>query len=142
LIAGLIPAATDVTDPDMRRALAERAALIEQRAEALATRALDGHEPWIAHLGPPPHQPEQRLSWERAAATVAAYRDRYEITDPRQPLGDLQNDPDWTRPADRRRAQKAVAEARRLAAGNAADERGQKREPRRTGVEPSLSPDV
>jgi conjugative relaxase-like TrwC/TraI family protein len=142
LIAGLIPAADAVTDPDVRRALAERAALIEQRAEALATRALDDHEPWIAHLGPPPHQPEQRLPWERAAATVAAYRDRYEITDPRQPLGDSQNDRDWTRRADRRRAQKAAAEARRLAAGNTADERGQKREPRRTGVEPSLSRDV
>ncbi|MGH9194044.1 MAG: ATP-dependent DNA helicase, partial [Acidimicrobiales bacterium] len=53
MVAGLIPAATGVTDPDLQQALTERAALIEQRADALVSRAIASHAPWIARLGPP-----------------------------------------------------------------------------------------
>jgi AAA domain/TrwC relaxase len=116
LIAGLIPTAHHVTDPDMRRALDERAALIEQRAEALLARALDHGDQWLALLGPPPADPAQRLQWERSAATVAAYRDRHGITDPTDPLGRPTGGGQWTRRTDRRRAQAAAVDARRLAA--------------------------
>jgi hypothetical protein len=116
LIAGLIPAADHVTDPEMRRALAERAALIEQRAEALVERAIAIGEPWLERLGPPSPDPASRLQWERAAATVAAYRDRHGITDPADPFGEPQGGGQWNRRADRRRAQTAVLLARRLAA--------------------------
>jgi hypothetical protein len=104
-----------VTDPEMRQALAERAALIEQRAETLVALALEAGEPWIAKLGPPPADPVRRLRWERAAATVAAYRDRHGVTDPANPLGEPKGSGQWTRRADRRRAQAAADEARRIA---------------------------
>jgi conjugative relaxase-like TrwC/TraI family protein len=114
-IAGLIPAALEhVTDPEMRQALAERAALIEQRAEVIVTRAIADSEPWIARLGPPPGDPVRRLRWERAAATVAAYRDRHGVTDPTNPFGEPKGGGQWTRRADRRRAQAAAEEARRI----------------------------
>jgi conjugative relaxase-like TrwC/TraI family protein len=112
MVAGLIPAATRITDPDLQQALTERAALIEQRAEALVSRAIASHEPWIAHLGPPPGDPAQRLLWERAASAVAAYRDRHGVTDPTNPIGQAHGGGQWTRRADRRRAV-AIADARR-----------------------------
>ncbi|MFW6033848.1 MAG: AAA family ATPase, partial [bacterium] len=116
LIAGLIPSADNVADPEMRQALGERAALIEQRAEALITRALADDEPWLARLGPPPDEPGLRMQWDRAAATVAAYRDRHGVTDPQRPFGEPSGGGQWTRRADRRRAQAAANHARRLAA--------------------------
>jgi hypothetical protein len=64
LIVGLIPAATGITDPDLRQALTERAALIEQRADALVSRAIATREPWIARLGPPPIDPGRCLLWQ------------------------------------------------------------------------------
>jgi hypothetical protein len=114
-IAGLIPAATNASDPEMRKALAERAALIEQRAEALVVRAVEAGEPWIRKLGSPPDDPARRLQWERAAATVAAYRDRHGVTDPVHPFGEPTGGGQWTRRADRRHAQDAAEHARRLA---------------------------
>jgi conjugative relaxase-like TrwC/TraI family protein len=114
-IAGLIPAAQRPTDPEMRQALDERAALIEQRAEAVVTRAIEAGEPWIGKLGPPPNEPARRLRWERSAVTVAAYRDRHAVTDPTNPFGEPTGGGQWTRRADRRRAQAAADEARRLA---------------------------
>jgi hypothetical protein len=116
LIAGLIPAADHVTDPEMRQALAERAALIEQRAETLVARALANGEPWLAALGPPPEHPGRLIQWERAAATVAAYRDRHGVTDAHRSFGEPSGSGQWTRRADLRRAQAAADEARRLAA--------------------------
>jgi hypothetical protein len=116
LIAGLIPAAEHVPDPEMLKALAERAALIEQRADALVARALANDEPWLAALGPPPDEPGRRIQWERAAATVAAYRDRHGVTDRQRPFGEPSAGGQWTRHEDRRRAQTAASEARRLAA--------------------------
>ena len=113
MIAGLIPAATRVTDPDLQQALTERAALIEQRAEALVSRAIATNEPWITRLGPPPDDPARRLLWERAASTVAAYRDRHGVTDPANPVGEAHGGGQWTRRADRRRAIAAIADARR-----------------------------
>jgi len=118
LIAGLIPAADHVGDPEMREALDERAALIEQRADALVAHALTRGEPWIRLLGDPPDSPEGRLQWERAAATVAAYRDRHSVTDRADLFGEPHGGGQWTRRADRRRAQAAADDARRRSQWN------------------------
>jgi hypothetical protein len=105
----------------MGQALTERAALIEQRAEALVARAVEAGEPWIRKLGSPPDDPARRLQWELAAATVAAYRDRHGVTDPVHPFGEPTGGGQWTRRADRRRAQAAADQARRLARAQRAD---------------------
>jgi conjugative relaxase-like TrwC/TraI family protein len=110
-IAGLIPAARHISDPEMRKALDERATLIEQRAETLVAQAIESGESWIAKLGPRPDIPALRLRWERAAATVAAYRDRHGVTDPARPFGESTGGGQWTRRADRRRAQAAANQA-------------------------------
>jgi conjugative relaxase-like TrwC/TraI family protein len=132
LIAGLIPPAGRISDPELRQSLTERAALIEQRADALVSRAVAAGEPWIARLGPLPADPPARLLWERAAATVAAYRDRHGITDPTNPLGQPHADGQPTRRADRRRAIAAIAaiaarRARQTTAGDSPRQSGPKR---------------
>jgi conjugative relaxase-like TrwC/TraI family protein len=76
LIAGLIPRAQGVTDPDMARALAERDQAMEQRALSLAEEAIAARHTWVRPLGPPPSGSAQRERWLREVSTVAAYRDR------------------------------------------------------------------
>ncbi|MGJ0203570.1 relaxase domain-containing protein [Leucobacter sp. gxy201] len=75
LIAGLIPRATGITDPDMQQALTEREQLMEQRLDALTQKLLDDEAPWMAGLDDLP--PESRTA---AVRVVAAYRDRWGIT--------------------------------------------------------------
>jgi conjugative relaxase-like TrwC/TraI family protein len=135
MIAGLIPAAGRISDPDLRQALAERAVLIEQRADALVSRALTAGEPWITRLGPPPADPARRLLWERAASTVAAYRDRHGVTDPTNPFGEAHGGGQWTRRADRRRAIAAIGAARR-ASEMATDDRGRQTQWQRRADQP------
>ena len=79
LIVGLIPEALGPMAPDMRQALDERRNLIEQRARTLADEAIRGKAPWTRALGPRPADRASRASWDQAAITVAAYRDRYGI---------------------------------------------------------------
>lgn len=86
LIAGLIPVAGGITEPDMRQALAERHQLIEQRAATLAERAATDDAPWIRALGDRPNHPRKKEAWLRYVRTVAAYRDRYGVTSD-DPLG-------------------------------------------------------
>ncbi|WP_370328250.1 MobF family relaxase [Euzebya sp.] len=86
MIAGLIPTAAGPMTPAMRTALDERQQLIEQRASGLVQTAIARHEPWIRHLGRVPQQWHGRDCWVRTATTVAAYRDRYDITTA-NPLG-------------------------------------------------------
>jgi conjugative relaxase-like TrwC/TraI family protein len=86
LIAGLIPEATGAMSPDMRQALAERRELIEARATALLDTALAEQEEWTAALGAAPKDFKIAAAWRRLALTVAAYRDRYDITGT-SPLG-------------------------------------------------------
>lgn len=87
LIAGLIPQAAGPMTGDMRHALDERQELIEARADAVLSGALAASEPWTEALGTEPKNQKQQAQWRRAASTVAAYRDRYQITDHRTPLG-------------------------------------------------------
>jgi hypothetical protein len=86
LIAGLIPRAQGVTDPDMARALAERDHAMEQRARSLAVEAIVTGQSWVRPLGAPPSAPAKRERWLREVSTVAAYRDLWHIEDQR-PLG-------------------------------------------------------
>jgi hypothetical protein len=71
---------------DMHRTLTELQDLIEQRATALASQAIDEGQPWVRRVGPPPTNPGRRAAWEQQVRTIAAYRDRHGITGP-DPLG-------------------------------------------------------
>jgi len=86
LIAGLIPEAAGTISGEFRRALSERRDLIESRTEVLLDAALTEGDGWTKVLGPPPKDAKTAATWRRHARTVAAYRDRYGITDP-TPLG-------------------------------------------------------
>ena len=80
LIAGLIPQAVGPMDAEMRRALHERAELIESRARAVLDQSLVAGEAWTRALGQPPRaDAAAAAAWRRHACTVAAYRDRYGI---------------------------------------------------------------
>ena len=86
LIAGLIPSAHGVIDVEMRAALDEREELIEARADAVLEAALTESTPWTNALGAAPTDRRRAATWRKAARVVAAYRDRYRITDD-APLG-------------------------------------------------------
>jgi len=113
LIAGLIPRALGVTDPDLQQALDERDRAMQTRAQRLAAHAVTAREPWVQQLGPAPAAPSHRAAWLSAVATIAAYRDRWNLTSDPRPLG-----PD--RPTSleqhdqRRRAQAALERSQRL----------------------------
>lgn len=64
----------------MRQALTERRDLIEQRADAVLDEAVSAGETWVSGLGATPTDPAKLPRWRRVARTVAAYRDRYQIT--------------------------------------------------------------
>lgn len=81
LIAGLFPEATGGMTSDMRAALDERAALIEQRAITIAETDTAAGEPWTAALDNAPSDARQRRAWLRQVRVIAAYRDRYGVTD-------------------------------------------------------------
>jgi hypothetical protein len=87
LIAGLIPRALGVSDPDMAKALGERDDSMQRRARELALQALDHGEAWVGRLGTPPRDPAKRQQWIEAVSTVAAYRDRWNIGKDRRPVG-------------------------------------------------------
>jgi conjugative relaxase-like TrwC/TraI family protein len=107
-IVGLFPHAEGVTDPDTRQALDDRQALIEQRAHDLAATAVDRRHPWATQLGTTPVEPAARARWMRQVATIAAYRDRWNIHD-RTILGPPSSSTEHTE--QRRIAQQAVTRA-------------------------------
>ena len=86
LIAGLIPQAHGVIDVEMRAALDEREELIAARADAVLDGALAESVPWTKALGTPPTEPRRAAAWRKSARVIAAYRDRYRVTDD-TPLG-------------------------------------------------------
>lgn len=109
-IAGLIPAAIHTSDAALRRALHEREHLLEDRAAALGRIAIAERPPWLEDMGRPPSSREDRRRWIRCVATVAAYRERHEITSS-YPLGDR---PQEDRYPDLRQAFDALRRAQRL----------------------------
>jgi hypothetical protein len=54
LIAGLVPRATSIRDPDMDRALRDRDEAMQRRARTLAEQAISGGQPWTRSFGPHP----------------------------------------------------------------------------------------
>ena len=64
----------------MQQALHERQVLIEQRTRDLSEQALRRREPWLSQFGTPPAEPGRRELWYRHVDTVAAYRERWDIT--------------------------------------------------------------
>jgi len=87
LIAGLVPRALGVSDPDMAQALGERDDAMQRRARELALQALDHGEAWVGGLGTPPIDPAKRQQWIEAVSTIAAYRDRWNIGKDHRPVG-------------------------------------------------------
>lgn len=79
-VVGLIARPQHIDDPDMARALDERARAIERRAGELVRRALAGGERWIEALGEPPSGSLARAEWVREACTVAAFRELHSTT--------------------------------------------------------------
>jgi conjugative relaxase-like TrwC/TraI family protein len=113
LIAGVIPEPLGEMSAEDRQAIRERTELIEARAFALVAAAVDAGAAWARRLGRPPIDPKDHTSWMLAAATVAAYRDRYKIESDLPVGGGGAHD---AQRADRRRARWAAREAQRLAA--------------------------
>ena len=106
LVAGILPDATSgLTDPQMVTALCQRYQLIENRADAVLDRDITDRAPWLQAL---PAAEGSAETWRGIARLVAAYRDRWEITDP-APFGRA---PDRTgafaQQADHRRITAAV----------------------------------
>jgi conjugative relaxase-like TrwC/TraI family protein len=91
LVAGLFPRSQGVTDADVEKGLLERDDAIERRAVALAVEAIQGRKTWTRMLGLPPNDLALRSDWLSAAATVAAYRERWAIQSDPRPLGSPKN---------------------------------------------------
>jgi hypothetical protein len=110
-IAGLIPAAEGRMTPEMSTALAQRQRLIESRAVALATHAVDAEETWLDAMGTPPTTHAARNRWMIEIGIVAAYRDRYRVDGPRT-LGEYRTQ---AQKLDATRARQAIRRAQRIA---------------------------
>ena len=101
LIAGLIPEPLGPMPAEDRQAIDQRKELIESRARALAEDAVASRQAWIRRLEPRHGDARVGEAWLDAAATVAAYRDRYEITSDLPVGGEARNEAQRT---DRHRA--------------------------------------
>ena len=110
LIAGLIPRAQRVSDPEMAQALAERDQAMEERARTLADQAVESGESWVQRLGTPPATPARRERWIREVSTIAAYRDRWHITG-QSPVGKQGDTSSIEQTGQRQRALAAAARA-------------------------------
>ncbi|THI92802.1 conjugal transfer protein [Nocardioides sp.] len=113
LVAGLIPEPLGEMPVEDRQAIEERKQLIEGRAAALAADAIDAGAGWVRSLGEPPAAgPTDLVAWRAAVATVAAYRDRYQVTSDVSVGGGASTD---AQRADRRVALQAVRRAAGIA---------------------------
>ncbi|WP_245534433.1 MobF family relaxase [Xylanimonas cellulosilytica] len=120
LVAGLVPAAVGVGNDEVREALDRRRDLMEAQALALAEEAVAHRLPWTRTLGSAPLGVVDRMRWITALSVIAAYRDRYDITNS-SPLGSVPGTD--LQAADRAAAEAAVRQAQTVTAdreGNAA----------------------
>lgn len=112
LIAGLVPAAEVAPDTGLARYFDDLGRRISARASELAERAVREQPAWMRALGPAPDRPLERLRYNAAVATVAAYRDIHRMADPNPIEASRPHDPQrgeaWSR------AQRALLYARRL----------------------------
>lgn len=104
LIAGLIPEPLGPMSAEDRQAIDQRKELIESRARALAEEAVTSGEAWTRRLA---HDHGGVCS--DAAATVAAYRDRYKVMSDLPVGGSTKTD---AQRAERQRALAALRAAR------------------------------
>lgn len=95
----------------MHQALTERQQFIEQRASAVLTQDLDEGAPWTSALGRTPADVKTAGAWRRFGQVVAAYRDRYQITDD-TPLGTIAGSD--AQKIDAARAETALKRAKQL----------------------------
>jgi hypothetical protein len=121
LIAGLIPRAAGITEPEMAQALVDRDEAMQRRARELAEQAIGRDQLWVRRLGIPPSDPVARERWIDAISTVAAYRDRWNIGPDPRPLGSADAVTTIEAVDHRKLAQVAVAKALRLTGEAAAE---------------------
>ena len=114
LVAGLVPRASGIEDPDLAKAVAEREDAIAKRALDLAERAVRSGARWAKAFGTPSLRPAVAQAWWDRLAVVAAYRDRWRINTP-SILGEAGDIGSLSQAAHRARAQRAGQEAARLA---------------------------
>jgi len=81
LIAGLVPAAGTVEDPELAPILPGIERLITARVHNLVANVLQRPAAWAMPLGPPPRDPTSRRTWLDAIGVVVSYRDLHQIQD-------------------------------------------------------------
>jgi hypothetical protein len=74
-------------DAEMDRYARELAAAMDDRQVRLGEHAAEHQPGWVAGLGPVPEHPLDRAGWEHRAGQVAAYREMWGWTHPREPIG-------------------------------------------------------
>ena len=114
LVAGLIPRAQGVTDPDLAQALAERDQAMEKRSRVLTLQAIEAQHAWVRSLGVPPSEPARRARWLREVSVVAAYRDRWHVEGQR-PLDSVPDRANTEQMDQRKRARAAGERAMAMA---------------------------
>jgi conjugative relaxase-like TrwC/TraI family protein len=124
LIAGLIPRAQGVSDPEMAQALAERDRAMEERARTLADQAVETGQSWADRLGAPPTAPARRERWMREVSTIAAYRDRWRITG-QSVLGNQAGVKSLEQTGERLRAQAAAVRATAISSASTEQQKSQ-----------------
>jgi conjugative relaxase-like TrwC/TraI family protein len=82
LVARIFPRPSRITDPDIVRALNDRADAIENRAHELATIAIESGDAWVQEFGDAPEASELYERWVLEVSTGAAYLDRWGIDNP------------------------------------------------------------
>jgi hypothetical protein len=116
-IAGLIPRAQGVTDPEMIVALTDRRQAMEERSRALAIQAIESGTAWMQRFGSVPSDSDRRALWLHEVSTVAAYRDRWHISEHRG----IGNQSDVSSTEQMFQRQRAKLAAERAMALNVAD---------------------
>jgi hypothetical protein len=136
-VAGVVPRAAPIADEDMARALVERDVAIRTRARELALLALARRDPWVLRLGRAPDGGPAREGYLDALAAVAAFRDRWRVTDREHPAGGEADAPSIEAQRHRVRALAAAERARHLAGFG--QQRTHRAGPSPAGSEPSLA---
>jgi len=77
----------DTGHADTDRYARELAAAMDERQHRLGEHVAEHPPAWAQALGPVPEHPLDRIEWEQRAGQVAAYRELWGCTHPREPIG-------------------------------------------------------
>ena len=88
LVAGLFARPRGITDPDVLLAITDRVIAIEQRANVLATTAIEHRDNWVADFGDAATA-NRADQWLDEVATGAAYRDRWGLNNSDHTIDDV-----------------------------------------------------